>query len=191
MVLRALLSLFSLIITFYLGNEFFRTLDSFVPVVSELFIGEKVYSIYQADRCVGEAKVILDHPNQELWTLSIDGYLVLAKVGDAKLLAELSFNSLGQLGGSMISGSLGNIQFKGGTIGVKPMRVIFREPKSFEVTFKGPVLLNKNKDKYSIVMPLKKSLRAKNSPFRVKEIECINKGEAELVTIPDIIKEQA
>lgn len=181
----------SLIGTIYLGRQYFTGLDTFIPVVNNISLGEKSYSIFQGEKCVGEAKVNFSHPNDELWSLKLNGVVAIAKFGQANLEIELSFNSLGQLGGSIFAGNIGDIKFRGGSLGVKPIRIILREPSRLELPYRGPVLLQKNKNEtYSVALPIKKAIKTGDSPFKILESECVNKGEAELVTIPSIFKEQ-
>lgn len=181
----------SLVGTIYLGIQYFNSLEAFVPVVNEITLGKRNYSIYQNKTCVGEASVEFNRPNAELWTLVASGEVNVEKVGKISLEWELSFNSIGQLGASLFTGRVADLSFKGGTLGVKPIRVILREPRSFEISYPGPILLQKRGEMYSLALPIKRSFKVQESPFKVIQTDCINKGEAKLldVTIPQIFKE--
>ena len=181
----------SLTVTILLGRQYFSNIETFVPMINDIALGSKRYSIFQTDRCVGEARLDFAHPNDELWSLKVIGFVNVAKLGQANLEIELSFNSLGQLGGSIFSGNIGDIKFRGGTLGVKPIRILLREPRKFEIPYRGPVLLQKrDNETYSVALPIKKAFKTGESPFKVLESECVNKGDADLVTIPNIFKKQ-
>lgn len=177
--------------TIYLGIKYFNSLETFVPLVNEITLGKRNYSIYQDKICVGEASVEFNRPNEELWTLVMSGKVNVEKVGKVSLDWELSFNSIGQLGASLFSGNIADLSFKGGTLGVKPIRVILREPRNFEISHPGPILLQKRGEVYSLALPIKKSFKTQKSPFKIIQTDCINKGEAKLldVTVPQIFKE--
>jgi len=130
--------------------------------LSGLEIGERTFELQSSKGCAGSFNVSLA-VSRESSTLKLDGVVRLI-VGNRSIApvisGEVSFNNLGQLGGSIFRLSAEGMEVVLGTTGLRKMKAVLRSTiggaeNRFEIpVVAGPFLLARQPDgKYSITGP--------------------------------------
>lgn len=137
-------------------------------MLTGLEAGERTYRLRSQNGCVGSFNLNLKVSREES-SLMITGLIKLAagqNIFTPSVSGEISFNNLGQLGGSVFRITAEGMQVVVGTTGLRKMHLVFKSTignsvNRFDIpVVAGPFTLVREKDgKYQISGPLPESMK--------------------------------
>ena len=143
-----------------------------VVILSSIYSKKQTQGIFYDNSCFGTVSSEIQTVSSEDNQILVEGILSIPILNTVSIKGSLALNGLKQVGASEFSGEAGKFKLIFGTLGVHPIKFIFRNGAfKKEIDLPGPITLRGSKEPFSLIAPFKKTIGDKKSLFTFDSLD--------------------